>query len=228
MKIVLLCLISLIVSALSQNIPFKFEKPYRYYKSLIDHQPGENYLQIDVDENGPYLRATRVTSQLAPMICLSKHLVINGCQLYPFKDEILNVIQEVFKSLPEQSYFLKKLYLLAYQILYFKLGDHNKAEEYYTKYRKFQMSDAFLIKPPSVVKEYIDQLFEYVPDSIYNFKEDNLDLVKTLGFKNEAYSILLKVYNKVLSYSLHHIDSDAEVIESNNLGNLDLFCRKSR
>jgi hypothetical protein len=228
MKIVLLCLISLIACVFSQNIPFNFEKPYRYYKSLLDSQPIENFVHIDVDENGPYLRATKLTSQLAPMFCLSKELVINDCQFYPFKDEIFNVIQEIFKSLPQKSYFLKKLYLLAYQILYFKFGDYNRAKSYYTRKKKIQMSSAFLIKPPLVVKEYIEQLFEYVPDSIYNFTEDNIDLVKRLGFKNDAYNILMKVYNKVLSYSLHHIDSEAEVIELNNLGNFDLICWESR
>ena len=211
MKIAILCLISLIAFTFSQYVPPKFQKMFKYYKTLIDYQPMENFVKIDIDDEGPHLKATRITSMLTPMFCLSKELLINGCQFYPFKDEIYFVINEIFKTLPEHSYFLKKVYLLAYQILYFRFGNHSKAKDYYTKDKNKPISEAFVIKPLPIVKEYIEHLFENVPDSMYNFSDDNIDLAKRFGFNNEAFNILLKVYNKVLSYSLHHIDSEAEV-----------------
>ena len=194
-----------ILSSLIQTLSRNDQIRLKYYERLLENN---SLINLVYDNQGLYLT---LNSNLEPgnhFIELSHNFLIDGCVYYPFKEEINSVIMKIMNP-DENSKKLKRIFLFAYQILYYKFANHEDTMMYY---RDESESSVFRFNPTKENLEFINMIFKKIPSSVYTYDDEELELARNLDINLDTYEFLINSFNAVLSYTLNEATEEARVL----------------
>src|SRR5689334_23161954 len=103
MKFILVQLSTLFLSlVLSHSREYKLTKDqqqkYNYYQNILEQNLNDENIKLKFDQDGLYLTNTNEYIKHTTIAKISKKHIISGCNFYPFRDWITQLIKKYFSE----------------------------------------------------------------------------------------------------------------------------------
>jgi hypothetical protein len=188
-----------------------------FYNVLLEIYGLKDRIKINKDKNDLYIETNSDFNKGEAVFGIDKRYFFTSCDYYPFKEFLLNSITEIIK--PSGNHYLELIpsFNLAFNILYFKFGDRNKARKYYgdilsVEYRIDKTYRYFRFEIDQQVKEYLN----YIPEksgtiNAFKFHEDDINLTKRFGLSMSFYNNMNIIYDSLIE-RINHTETAVKVI----------------
>lgn len=150
--------------------------------------------------NKTYLELDSAVKPDEVLFQISNDYLLSGCQFYPYKHVIMQLLAEYFQKLKEpiphfQIYIHS--FSLVYQLLYF--NHYDDLDETFIasdllKTENISPSEYFTFEPSPTQKEF---LFEILKNQTHLYNESEIKLIKRLNLTDTSYEIAKSIFEYV-------------------------------
>jgi len=163
-------------------------------------------LILEVKNNKLYLKASQDHAASDNILLIPKFLFFTSCDLFPFKEFILEALNSLNKdSKVDLNKFSSNL-MVAYNMMFYKFADKEKAKKYYNEVYKDQGEKAILIENllefevNADVKQYLDNLPQKNTRSLFFFNDEEIQLAKDLGIELTTKVIFENTHRQIVEF----------------------------
>jgi hypothetical protein len=176
----------------------------KFYTSLASHYEFQERIKIEKDDIDVFIRSRIEVPKGGSPLGIDRKFLFSSCNYFPFKNEIYTALLSITQNsnLPPQEFIA--LYGLAYNILYFKLGNPTKTREYYEKALNKAVSEFenhwIRFKVDQDVTHYLNAFPKYLIKNSLLFQEEDRNLLHTLKLDNAFYRNSDYIFNYINHY----------------------------
>jgi len=188
-----------------------------YYNSLISDLKLVDHISLEVKNSKILLKVLNDRAATDNIFLLPKSLFLTSCDLFPFKETILEALSYLNKdSKVDLNKFSNNL-MVVYIMMYYKFADKDKAKKYYTElYRdnletlkEIESNLPFEVNPE--IKLYLDNLPQKNTRSLFFFNEEEIQLAKDLGIELITKVIFENTHQQIINYIKKNTSEDLSV-----------------
>lgn len=191
-----------------------------YYNSLISDLKLIDKVSIEIKNNRIYLKANKDFAALDNVFLMPKFLFFTSCDLFPFKEYILDALNQLNKNSKVDLHKFSNNLILAYNLMYYKFADKEKAKKYYLDMYKDQGERAkeietilpFEVHPE--IKLYLDNLPQKNTRSLFFFNEEEMQLAKDLGIDLITKVVFENTHNQLIEFFKKNSPEELSVSEA--------------
>lgn len=190
-----------------------------YYNSLINDLKVTDNLSIEVKNNRLYLKANKDYAASDHVFFMPKLLFFTSCDLFPFKEMILEALNFLSKDSKVDLHKFSNNLMLAYNMMYFKFADKEKAKIFYYDLYKdqpeyvSQIETMLLFDVHPEAKLYLDNLPQKNNRSLFFFNEEEDQLAKDLGIDLITKVVFENTHKQIIGYIKKNYPEEVSVGE---------------
>lgn len=188
-----------------------------YYNSLINDLKLNENVSLEVKNNRIYLKALQDNAAFDNQIILPKFMFFTSCDIFPFKDIIINTLNNISKeSKIDLNKFSSNL-MVVYSMMYYKYADKEKAKKYYIELYKDDQEQASAIQsilPFEVhpeIKLYLENLPQKNNRSLFFFNDEEIQLAKDLGIELITKALFENTHKNIIEFMKKNLPEDLSV-----------------
>jgi len=188
-----------------------------YYNSIINDLKLMDSISIEVKSNKLYLKANQDFAAMDNIFVIPKFLFFTSCDMFPFKEYFLEALNHINKNSKIDLNKFSSNLILAYNMMYYKYADKEKAKKYYQELLK-DKSDivkeidsllTFDVHPEK--KLYLDNIPSKNTRSLFFFNEEELQLAKVLGLEMITKVVFENTHKQIIQFLKKNLSEHTSV-----------------
>lgn len=188
-----------------------------YYNTMINDLKLIDKVSIEVKNNKMHLKANEDFAASDNIMILPKFLFFTSCDLFPFKEYLIDALNQLNKNSKVDLHKFSNNLFLAYNMMYYKYADKEKAKKYYLELNKDQGENAkeieniFIFDVHPEKKLYLDNLPQKNTRSLFFFNEEEMQLAKDLGLDLITKVIFENTHKQIVEFLKKNLSEEASV-----------------
>lgn len=185
-----------------------------YYSTLINELHLGDTIQVQIKDNKVILTPLKEILPANPIFYLSKSLIFSSCDIFPFREIIMEVTNQLtLTSSVDLNKFISPI-VLTYNLMYLNHANKEKAFEYYKDFfnikdddeRISELDSIMNFTPSQEIKAYLDNLPKKNSKSLFFFNKEELDLASELKIDITSKMIFEIFHQKFIEHINNNID----------------------